>query len=129
MSNSGEIRVHGLRQMNRAFAKADKSLKKDLTKTLKKVAEPVRTDAARRALHEVRNIRPPWSDMRTGATTAVVYVAPRERGRRSALRRPNLAGLLMDRAMQPALDAHTGDIETELGRMLDEIGKDWGHGG
>jgi hypothetical protein len=129
MPNASEIRVHGLREMSRAFAKADKNLKKDLTRRLKKVAEPVRAEAARRALHEVRNIRPPWSDMRTGVTTSVVYIAPRERGRRSALRRPNLAGLLMDRAMQPALDAHSGEIETELGRMLDEIGKDWSHGG
>lgn len=126
---TGEIRVHGLREMNRAFAKADKNLKKDLTKTLKQVAEPVRADASRRALQEIPNIGEPWSRMRTGATTSVVYVAPTRRGRQSQLHRPNLAGLLMDRAMQPALDAHSNDIEHELGRMLDVIGKEWGHGG
>jgi hypothetical protein len=35
----------------------------------------------------------------------------------------------MDRAMQPALDAHASEIEHELGEMLDEIGSNWGRGG
>ena len=128
-----EVRVKGLREMSRAFAKADKNLKKELTTTLKKVAEPVRADASRLARHEIRNIHtaqgPDWSDMRTGVTTSVVYVAPKVRRRTIGTPRPNLAGLLMDRAMQPALDAHEGDIERELGNMLDEIGKEWGRGG
>ena len=127
--NTGEVRVHGLREMNRAFAKADKSLKKDLTKKLKDVAKPVRDTAMILDVQNIRNIGKDWSKMRIGATTNVVYVAPVERGRRSTRRRPNLAGLLMDRAMQPALDAHSGSIEDELGKMLDEIGRDWGRGG
>jgi hypothetical protein len=129
MPNTGEIRVHGLREMNRAFAKADKSLKKELTRTLKDVAEPVRSDAASRAVREIPSIGKDWSEMRTGVTSKVVYVAPKQRGRRSSYRRPNLAGLLMDRAMQPALNAHTNDVERALGKMLDEIGRDWGRGG
>lgn len=128
MPNSGEIHIQGLREMSRAFAKADKNLKKELTATLKDVAEPVRADATVRAEQEIRNIGQLWSQMRTGVTSRVVYVAPKRRGRQSALRRPNLAGLLMDRAMQPALDAHAGQIERELERMLDGIGRDWGRG-
>jgi hypothetical protein len=127
--NTGEVRVKGLREMKRAFKEADKNLGKELTKSLKKVAEPVRADAARRAVQEIPTIGHDWSEMRTGVTTQVVYVAPKQRGRRSDLRRPNLASLLMERAMQPALDAHTSDIERELGHMLDEIGRDWAHRG
>ena len=130
---SSAIRVHGLRQLNRAFAKADKNLKKELTQTLKQVAEPVRADAARRT-HLIRNVRSSseaardWSQMKTSAQTSMTYVAPRAR-RRGGSPRPHFGTLLMDMAMQPALDAHAAEVEHELGRMLDEIGRDWSQSG
>ena len=119
------IRIKGYIEMQRAFKKADKDLPKDLRKALKEVAEPVRADAAGRASREITNIGPKWSEMRTGVTTKVVYVAPRKRGR-GRLRRPNLAPLLMDRAMQPALDAHADDIERAAGEALDDLFRRWG---
>ena len=122
-------KIHGLAEMQRAFARANKDLSKDLRVKLRKVAEPVRSDAEARAVSQIANVGGPWSRFRTGVTSRSVYVAPRERGRRSALRRPNFAQLLMDRAMQPALDAHANEIEHELGNVLDEIGRDWGRGG
>ena len=122
-------RMHGLAEMQRAFSRANKDLSKELRTSLQKVAEPVRSDAEVRAVSQIPNVGGHWSRFRTGVTRNSVYVAPRERGRRSALRRPNFAGLLMDRAMQPALDAHASEIEHELGNMLDEIGSDWGRGG
>jgi len=141
MPNVGEVSVRGLREMHRAFAVAEGDLDKRLRASLKKVAEPVRADAASRALHEIRNIHttssgPNWSEMRTGVTTKVVYVAPTQRGRRGraatlARERSNtlFADRLMDRAMQPALDAHTREIERELDNMLDDIATNWGRGG
>ena len=112
--------------MQRAFSRADKDLSKDLRSTLKDVVEPVREEAERLAGQKIRNMgEGPWAGMRVGVTRNLVYVAPKERGRRSALRRPNLAGLLMDRAMQPALDAHEGEIEREVGDALDDLFKRW----
>ena len=119
------VRVHGLREMSRAFARADKELKKDLRSTLRDVAEPVREEATTRALREIRNIGPAWSQMRTGVTSHGAYVAPRQR-RRGGTKRPNLALLLMERAMQPALDANADEIEDAVGDMLDEICVRWG---
>lgn len=111
--------------MRRNLAKADKEVAKELRGTLRKAAEPLRADAEGRAEREITNIGPRWGRMRIGVTQSMVYVAPRERGRRGRLKRPNLAGLLMDRAMQPALDAHEKDIEREVGDMLEGLVKRW----
>lgn len=119
------VRVHGLREMSRAFARADKDLKKDLRGTLRDIAEPVRREAATRAVREITNIGSDWSQMRTGVTNTGAYVAPRRR-RRGGSPRPNLASLLMDRAMQPALDANADKVESAVGDMLDDICARWG---
>ena len=119
------VHVNGLKEMQRAFTRADKDLKKDLRSTLRKVAEPVRSDAAQLAVGEIANIGPEWSQMRTGVTNTGAYIAPRRR-RRAGSRRPNLASLLMDRAMQPALDANANDVENAIGEMLDDICTRWG---
>lgn len=85
-----------------------------------------------------------WTQMRVGVTTRLVYVAPQQRGSRAAVthrvslfggrvklgknlgpHRPNLATLLMERAMSPALDANIGRVEREFGDMLDKVGADW----
>ena len=117
--------IKGYTAMQRAFKKADKDLPKDLRETLKAVAEPVRRDAADRAVREITNIGPKWSQMRTSVTQRGVYVAPRQR--RGRMKRPNLAPLLMDRAMQPALDAHASETEREVGKALDGLFSRWGH--
>lgn len=122
------VKVHGFTEMQRAFAKADKNVKKEQRKTLKKVAEPVQSDAVTLALSDIPGVGDVWSRFRIGITTRQVYVAPQQRGR-GRLRRPNFASLLMDRAMQPALDQNENKIEDEFERMLDEIGRDWGRGG
>lgn len=121
------LKVHGFREMQRAFAKASPNLKKEQRQTLKKVAEPVRDDAVTLAVGDIPGVGVAWSRFRIGITTRHVYVAPQRRGR-GRLRRPNFAQLLMDRAMQPALDDNEDKIEQEFERMLDEIGRDWARG-
>jgi hypothetical protein len=113
--------VRGLRELNRAFKQVDKDLRKELRDELKDVAEPVRSTAEMLAGQSIRNIGPVWERMRTGLTTKVVYVAPKAK-RHGGSPRPNLAGLLMDRAMQPALDQHEHDIVNRFERMLDRVG-------
>ncbi len=121
------LRVRGLTEMQRAFRLADRDLSRDLRATLKDVAEPVRSDAERLAVSGIRNVGLPWSRMRVGVTSKSVYVAPKERGRRSRRRRPNLAGLLMDRAMSPALELNQGRIAHEVEEMLDDLFERWEH--
>jgi len=125
--------VRGQRDLSRAFAKADRDTRLRWRRTLRELAEPVRSDAEQMALTTIRNMAnsPKWARMRTGVTQKLVYVAPRQKGTRGRgrSRRPNLADLLMDRAMQPALDRHRGDVERAVELLFDGIADDFNRGG
>jgi len=136
MPAAGAIRVRDLNSLVRAFAAADKAVKEDLRDALMEAAAPVRSDAETLALHTIKNMQPTrlgrsaWSAMRTGVTgNAIVYVAPVERGvktkGRLRLARPNLANLLLERAMEPALEHNIGRVERRLEQMLDEVADVW----
>jgi hypothetical protein len=116
----GAVRVRGLRELNRALKRTDVATRQRIHAELADVAEPVRADAERLAVQEIRKIGPEWSRMRTGLSVNLVYVAPAKRSsRRRNRKRKNLAGLLMDRAMQPALEQNATQIERRLGQALD----------
>lgn len=123
------VRVHGLRELSRAFQRADATLKRELRDGLRDAAEPVRRDAELLARLEIRNIGVSWSRMRSRVTQRAVWVAPVERGVKSRAaekrRRPNLAGLLMDDAMLPALDQNRGEVVERLDDVLAKVGRAW----
>lgn len=122
------VKVRGLREMNRAFARANRDLDRELKDTLKDAAEPVREGAERLAFTQIRGMvhSPRWAEQKIGATSRVVYIAPRQRGTKNPLRRrPNLAGLLLGRAMEPALRQNEHRVVAKLERMLDRIGRRW----
>lgn len=125
----GTVEVRGLRELQRAFQVADRDAGLELRKTFRAAAEPVRVDAERLALTGIRHIGMSWSRMRVGITTSTVYVAPRERGlqgrRNPRLKRPNLAGLLLDRSMEPALAANREKIIGEVEQALGVIANRW----
>lgn len=129
MPASETIKVEGLRELNRAFARADKKLKKELTGALRDAAQPVRLAAERLAVTEIRNVNEgdPWATMRVGVTPQVVYVAPKHKGARGrgGKRRPNLAGLLMERAMAPALAQNREEVVHRVDGLLGSVGRDW----
>src|SRR5574337_885107 len=126
------VHVRGLRELNRAFAHADSKLKREKTDALRRAAEPVRRDAELLARLRITNIGVEWSRMRVGVTQRAVYVAPKQRGVRSRagqrFRRPNLAPLLMDDAMEPALDHNAGDVVRELEGVLADMERAWERG-
>lgn len=123
------VRVKGYTELTRAFAVADKSVRHEMQAALRDVAEPIRSDAEHLAKARIRNIGRRWGLMRTGLTTSVLYVAPRERGKQSRrnrlLARPNLAGLLIDKAMQPALDKNEAQIAGRFDEALGHIERIW----
>lgn len=125
MPGAAEIRVKGLRELSSSFGRMSVDLKAELRGELAAAAEPVRSTAEQLAGSNIRNIGDQWSQMRTGVTTSLVYVAPKRRRRRGSPR-PNLAGLLMDRAMQPALDEKASEVyglvDVMLGRLAGENG-------
>lgn len=133
------VNVRGIKELNRAFALADRELAKQLRTQLREAAKPVAADAQQLAVQEIRNVdrgkriagKPDWSRMRVGYGYGVVYVAPTNRGRRTrtrpALARPNFGTLLMDRAMEPALEQNVDQITNNVNELLDRVERTWGN--
>ena len=127
------IAVRGLRELTRTFNNAPADVKRAYKDELRTVAEPVRMDAEQLAVSTIRKVGPDWSKMKTGVTTRLVYVAPKQRGAGgrgpSPRRRPKFGTLLMDRAMQPALDRRRPGIEQDFDQMLDRLVVKWDRDG
>jgi len=122
------VKVRGYRELQKAFKVADKALKKELRDALKDVAEPVREDAQQLARSSISHIGNDWAQMRTGITTKVVYVAPKQKGTRDRSRkRPKLATLLAGKSLEPALERNKHQLEARVGRALDTVGNAWEH--
>lgn len=121
------VRVEGFRDLQRAFRVADEKLARELRDELREAAEPVRADAERLAVVGIPTIGLAWSRMRVGVTQTSVYVAPKQKGARlnRARRRPNLADLLLGRAMVPALKQNEARVEEAVDDLLGRVGKAW----
>lgn len=119
------VHVTGMTELTRAFNAAGKEAKRDLRKAFVEVAQPIASEAEALALGRISRIGGRWSKMRVGVTQKVVYVAPKQRGAKARananLRRPNLAGLLMERALEPALQHNEPRIERAVEHALDRI--------
>lgn len=119
--------LEGWRELYRANELAQRQIVRDLKPRMRELAEPVRAEAEQLAASGIPKIGLPWSRMRVGVTQSSVYVAPRQRGSRiPGRRRPNLAGLLLGRAMVPALAQNRPRVIAGVERLLDDIAEDWG---
>lgn len=121
---AGAIAIRGLAELQRDFRKMSGDLGPDTRRALREAARPVAERAQARALGEIRNMprSPRWARMRIGVSPRSVYIVPSARRRRGARGgRPNLAGLLFDRAMEPALDDEREALIEGLGRMFDRL--------
>ena len=132
MPAEGEVYVRGMRELSRAFAYADRDSRRELRAAFREVAEPVARDAESLAIARIRRmpLSPRWSLMRVGVTRTAVYVAPKQRGvrrRDDPHRRPNLADLMMDRAMEPALEQNQHEIEVAVEHALDRLADHFNH--
>lgn len=127
------IRVVGLRDLERAFLLADRTVRSDLKDAVEEAAQPVRRDAQRLAGTEISHmgVDAPWAQMRVGSARSVAYVAPVERGvktkGRERLRRPNLARRLLEDAMEPALEHNREAVVRRMEGLLDEVADVWEH--
>ena len=132
MPAEGEVYVRGMRELSRAFAYADRDSRRELREAFKEVAQPVARDAEGLAVARIPRMAssPRWSLMRVGVTRTTVYVAPKQRGLRNRAdprRRPNLADLLMGRAMEPALEQNQHEIEVAVEHALDRLADHFNH--
>lgn len=115
---AGEIRVKGAAELERAFRGLRREVLAELKPALREIAEVVRSDAEQRAAASISHIGPKWGRMRVGMTTSVVYVAPKSR-RHGGSPRPNLGGLLMTKAMQPAMDENKEAVVARLDALVE----------
>jgi hypothetical protein len=114
---SEHIRIRGQAELEAAFLQVRREVLAEIKPVLKEIGGEVAKDAQSRAGTEIRNIGSRWERMRVGVTMKGVYVAPTSK-RRGGSPRPNLAGLLMDRAMQPALDAKQDAAYARLDELV-----------
>jgi hypothetical protein len=120
------IVVAGLADLNKAFSVADKETQKEFRQALRAAAEPVKVDAERLARVRIRKIGPDWSRMRVGTTRKSVYVAPKQRSTKDrSRRRKNLFDLLLNQAMEPALDMNVREVEDKVDDALRTVGRKW----
>lgn len=121
MPGNAKVAVKGYHELVRSFDRMQGKLKSEVRQELVAVGEPARSAAQSLAIANVRNIGEDWSQMRLGITSALVYVAPRARSRRRGSRRPNLAVLLLERSMLPAVRKNEPAILAGLDRMLGRL--------
>jgi hypothetical protein len=124
MASEYRIEITGLRQLNRAAARAGASTKRIVRERLLHAGEAVRETAEERARTAISHMSPRsrWWRMRVGATIGTVYVAPRTRGSRDPNRkRPRFGVTLIDDALWPALTHNVGEIEHEVEHALGDI--------
>ncbi len=125
MAGTSTVHVKGLKELTRDFKKISKDLDKLVTNELQEAAKPVQEKADELALSRIRNMTSRWARMRIGVSRAqgVVFMVPASRGR--ARKRPNLGGLLMNRAMWPAAEQEREDVVEALGEMIDRLGNQY----
>lgn len=124
-------KLRGFREAQRALQRVDKDASKDLKKKLREAAEPVRAAAERNVGTGIKTITPNWAKMRSGVTSSLVYVAPKQKGvgKRGDTdkRRPNLADLLAPE-MEQALTDEEDEVVRTVDDVLAEMERDWARG-
>jgi hypothetical protein len=122
------VKVHGLKELTRSFKKISKDLDKQLTGELLDAVEPVKDLAQSKALTQISGMSgsPNWATMKTtvGRAKGTVLMLPASRGRKYS--RANLADLLLQRAMDPAVaekqDHVVNAIDDLIGDLADKVG-------
>lgn len=122
------VAISGLRELQQAFREANSALSKELPAALRRAGEPVRIDAELLAVTSISHIGLRWSRMRVGVRPGLVYVAPKQKGATrgvSRRRRPNLAPLLMEKAMKPALARNLPEVQRIADDVLEQVERAW----
>jgi len=122
---STELRVIGAEEVSEAFLALGLEVRKAIGPALAAAADPIASDAAQRAMSNIRNMTSRWSRMKTGIKPSLVYVAPAAR-RAGGSPRPNLANLLANRALDPALDEHSAEVVAAVDVIVSEAARSVG---
>lgn len=129
------IEIEGFSELATALARTGTDVRRALNAGLKDLAEPIAHDAARFAEAGIsglaRKRSSDWGAMRVGVAHgfSLIYVAPRERGRRGRgddpMRRPQFADLLIAKAMDPAVEANEASVIAGAEKIVDDVTRGW----
>lgn len=115
------LRVKGLREFQRACAKAPIEARREARKAFRRVGELVRADARERlSQYDGRSARA----LRVRVNQRGVWVG--QSLRKTTGSHPEWGELQMTRALRPALDAQRDDAERELEQALDTVADRFG---
>ena len=117
----GTVRVKGLRELQRAFGKISKDLKKETRDELRAVGNLVTEEARSRFMrYDARSA--------SGFKTRVRQkeVTTEQSRRRTTGKRPDYGALQMRRALLPALAEKEDEVVDRLDKMLGRLGNDAG---
>lgn len=122
------FKVRGFTDLQRALKNADRDVRLGVKREMRDAAEPVKRDAETLTATRIRRMSrsPQWSRMRVGVTQRVVYVAPKQRGLGRGdhpAKRPKLSGLMLTRAMEPALRQNESQIRRDFEQMLNDMAR------
>lgn len=111
------VKTRGIGELIRAADAAGKETKKLVRDKLRQAAEPVLESARARLqpINATSAAKLGISVRRTG------IVSVEQRMKKTTGLHPEYGGLQMRRALVPALDEHQSEIETSLGKAVDEI--------
>jgi hypothetical protein len=123
---AGTVIVHGLDQIQRDLAKSGPAVSAAMRAGLRESAGPTAQLAQELSLARIRrmHLSPQWAQTRIGVTRHAIYVVPKQRGTRNSRdsrSRPNLVGLMMGRAFEPALEAGAGLVEARVSSLLGQV--------
>lgn len=116
------VRIEGLAQLQRSLREIEPKLLAEFRKELVAAGEPVARAAHGLAVQNIPKVTEPWSEFRVGATTNLVYVAPKQRGSKIGPRkRPAFASLLLKRALEPAAPLADGILQKQADEALRNV--------
>jgi hypothetical protein len=121
---AGAVAVRGLSDLTRDLKRmAATDLSTDLRDELRKVAEPIAYRAEQLAVSEISHMgTSSWRKMRIGVTSKVVYIAPRQHGKKvGAQKRPAFGLYLYEQAMEPALDEFAPLLNARVEKAIDNF--------
>ncbi len=130
---TGAVRVHGLKELVRAFDKINRDLVHDLGDELEQAGEPVRKAVEEQVspaggMRGVVGRSDYVQHMRIGfSRPSTAYVAPSWRSNKGTAQGAVLAAAIR-RRMDRAVEEKASEVEQRLGHFIDTLADDWGRG-
>jgi hypothetical protein len=126
------LAVRNFQALNQTFKHAPKETRLALRREYRTIAQPVQRMAESLAATRISHLAAgsPWARFRLGITQKLVYLAPRQNGVRGKgrRRRSKFGGLLMSKAMEPALHLNEERVVRDFEELFDRLTRDWNRG-